>query len=370
MDPVQRIPRYTLMFRTMIKHMDPGDPQRQKLVLADEIASKIALAEADEQTKQAAIWYCLSATVDGFPPGIISNSRRFIDCVDVEDVASDPTVSLSVSGSTTSSAGSLHCTLFLFDDKLVIAKRPGNGEKSGRALTGLDEMEKLTKAGGLPAGMKKSGMTFKGVVDVTDVVAADVSGTGGSFLLEIRCRYILRFGITDMHFYLENPPQGQSDRWSGRSFRAFSVVHPPSPVNFDPTRSEVDKVRFLENLWNAQATYRTKAGQSVVLSGEETEVESRGGRVTLARTYFNVYQRKAFLQESKKVSLHWVPTFWHCIRLTVALDQNCCTRRLFRFSRSHPVRNQWPTVCSCSSPAYCWRTLSIYGHVQRPKRRD
>lgn len=107
-----------------------------------------------------------------------------------------------------------------------------------------------------------------------------------------------------MHFYLEIPPQGQSDRWSGRPFRAFSVVHPPLPVNFDPTRSEVDKVRFLENLWNAQATYRTKAGQSVVLSGEETEVESRGGRVTLARTYFNVYQRKAFLQESKKVSLH------------------------------------------------------------------
>ena len=48
--------------------------------------------------------------------------------------------------------------------------------------------------------------------------------------------------------------------------------------------------------------YRTKAGQSVVLGGEETEVESRGGRVTIARTYFNVYQRTSFLQESKKAS--------------------------------------------------------------------
>ena len=35
MDPVQRIPRYTLLFRTMIKHMAPGDPQRKKLVQAD-----------------------------------------------------------------------------------------------------------------------------------------------------------------------------------------------------------------------------------------------------------------------------------------------------------------------------------------------
>lgn len=113
-----------------------------------------------------------------------------------------------------------------------------------------------------------------------------------------------------MHFYLENPPQGQTDRWSGRSFRAFSVVHPPSPVNIDPIRTEVDKTRFLENLWNVQATSRTKAGQSVVLSGEETEVESRGGRVTLARTYFNIYQRTAFLQENKKASLYWMPFYF------------------------------------------------------------
>ena len=112
---------------------------------------------------------------------------------------------------------------------------------------------------------------------------------------------------TDIHFYLENPPQGQSDRWSGRSFRSFSVIHPPSPVNLDPTRTEADKVRFLENLWNVQATYRTKAGQSIVLSGEEMEVESRGGRVTLARTYFNIYQRTAFLRESKKASLNRIP---------------------------------------------------------------
>jgi protein ECT2 len=190
MDPVQRIPRYTLMFRLMIKHMAPGDPQRKRLAQADEIASKIALAEADEQTKQAAIWYCLSTTIDGFPPGIISNSRRYIDYIDVEDVMSDSAMSSSAPGSS-SSTGSLHCTLFLFDDKLLIAKRPGNGEKSGRALTGLDEMDKLAKAGSLPVGMKKSGMTFKGVVDIADVVAADVGGAGRCFKFEILNPYVL-----------------------------------------------------------------------------------------------------------------------------------------------------------------------------------
>ncbi|EGN93023.1 hypothetical protein SERLA73DRAFT_98341 [Serpula lacrymans var. lacrymans S7.3] len=282
MDPVQRIPRYTLLFRMMIKHMAPEDPQRAKLTEAEEIASVIALAETDEQTKRAAIMYCLSATVEGFPPALVSNSRRFIDCIDAEDVFVD-TPGPSVSASS-SSLSSLHCTLFLFDDKLMIVKRPGGGEKSGRALAGLDELDKLTKAGGLPLGKKKSGMSCKGVVDLSEIVVADV-------------------GDSDFHIYLENPPQDQSDRWSARSFRALSVVFPPSPVNMDPTRTTTEKSRFLENLWIAQAKYRTKTGQSVVLCADDREVESRGGRTTYARTYFNVYQRTAFLQETKKTKI-------------------------------------------------------------------
>lgn len=130
MEPVQRIPRYTLLFRTMLKYMAPDDPQREKIVEADEIASKIALAEADEQTKRAAVFYCLTATIDGFPPDLFSNSRKFVDCIDVEDVLSDPPGS-SAASTTSAPASSLHCTLFLFDDKLVIVKRPGNGEKGG-----------------------------------------------------------------------------------------------------------------------------------------------------------------------------------------------------------------------------------------------
>jgi hypothetical protein len=286
----------------MMKHMAPDDPQRLKLVEAEEIASKIALAETDEQTKRAAIMYCLSASVDGFPPGLISNSRRFVDCIDVEDDLTDPSASSSAIGGGSSSGSSLHCTLFLFDDKLMIVKRPSNGEKSGRALAGLDDIDKLTKTGGLPFGMKKSGMSCKGVVDVTDVVVTDVGGASES--LDVIDSVIVLTSPTifsDLHIYLENPPHGQTDRWSGRPFRSLSVVIPPSPMNLDPTRTEAEKRRFLENLWTVQAKFRTKAGQSVVLCAEEREVESRGGRVTYARTYFNLYQRTAFLKETKKV---------------------------------------------------------------------
>lgn len=194
MDPVQRIPRYTLLFRTMIKLMAPHDPQRAKLLEADEIASKIAQAETDDQTKRAAIMYCLGATVEDFPPALISNSRRFVDCIDVEDVISD-TVAPLVPSASGQALGNLHCTLFLFDDKLIIVKRPGNGEKGGRMLSGLDDLDKLAKSGGLPMGLKKSGMVCKGVVDVTDVVVTDVGGSG-SFCLqhcELHSKPIARF---------------------------------------------------------------------------------------------------------------------------------------------------------------------------------
>jgi hypothetical protein len=177
MDPVQRIPRYTLLFRTMVKHMAPGDPQRPLLMQADEFASKIALAEMDDQTKRAAVIHCLCATVDNFPPALISNSRRFIDCIDVEDLLADTPLHLNGGHPSNASSGTLHATLILFDDKLMILKRPGNGERSGRALAGLDELEKVTKTGGLPLGMKKNGLSCKGVMDILDVVATDVGSS-------------------------------------------------------------------------------------------------------------------------------------------------------------------------------------------------
>ncbi|TFY63590.1 hypothetical protein EVJ58_g3151 [Rhodofomes roseus] len=276
MEPVQRIPRYTLLFRLMIKHMAPDDPQRAKLVEADKIASQIALAETDENTKRAERMFCLRNSIEDFPPALLSNSRRFIDCIDVEDVADagfGP-------GGDAQPTTTLHCTLFLFDDKLMIVRRPN--DKCGRALTGLDDMDKpTTKAHPLSMRkLKKAQMSCKGVVNVMDVVATDVGGS-------------------DMHMYLENPPHDQGDRWSGRPFRSLVAVHPPSNQR-DTKLTEERKAQFLENLWNAQAWYRTRNSLSVVIQAEEREVESYAGKKTIARTYFNVYTRPGYLSEDKK----------------------------------------------------------------------
>lgn len=85
--------------------------------------------------------------------------------------------SMYTSTSTASSAGILHCTLFLFDDKLMIVKRP-HASASGRALTGLDQLDKAAKTGGIPLAVKRKEMSFKGLLEVTEVVATDVGASG------------------------------------------------------------------------------------------------------------------------------------------------------------------------------------------------
>lgn len=186
MDPVQRIPRYTMMFRStwrctflhvpaligaavMIKHMQPSDPQRAKLQEAEALASKIALCEADDTTKRMAVLLSLPRTIEGCPADIVSKSRRLIDIIDVSDVA--------LPSASNESLPPLHCTLLLFDDKLMLLRRP-SPHSSGRSLTGLDEVEKATKLGTLPSAgvLKKSGLVCKGIFDLTEVVFTDVGG--------------------------------------------------------------------------------------------------------------------------------------------------------------------------------------------------
>lgn len=155
--------------------------------------------------------------------------------------------------------------------------------------------------------------------------------------------------FVEFHLYIENPPQDLGDRWSQRSLRCLTVVKPGS---LDPTGTETDKQRFLDNLWTTQAKYRTRAGQSVVLQSVEMDVTPNGSsRVTTARTYYNVYQRNAFLQEAKKAGSF--------IRVTLIcfayfpVDEDCRTNRCHRRSGPHSFR--------CQRAPFCVHTCSTFG---------
>lgn len=258
----------------MIKYMLHSDPQRAMLIEADGLASQIALCETDEQTKRAAVMYCLHSSIEDFPPKLISNRRRLLDCIDVEDHDNEEIT---------------HSTLFLFDDILIVAKRP-NSSVGGKALAGLDTLEK--SGGILPNLMssrnqKKGSMIFKGYVNITDVSATLVGPS-----------------CSGMHLYFSTIPTFESpalDRWT-KSFRSLHVVQPPRSPGLDPTVTTELRQGFLDALWEAQARARETNGRSIILGRPEETLEDKRGVTERARVYWNVYERRAYLGEPNKVS--------------------------------------------------------------------
>ncbi|KAK8843437.1 hypothetical protein IAR55_007094 [Kwoniella newhampshirensis] len=316
MEPVQRIPRYTLLWQ-------------------------------NAQTVRATVMYNLERNIDDFPAKLFSNSRDYIDAIDVDDLPAEyPTASsppsrplstissrpLSMSSASTQSMASfgslnssthlpqsppstssvmtaLHCSLFLFDDKLMIVKRQSSSI-SGRKVTGTDDVQRLVKTGGGVAvidkhNVRKDKLSFRGEVDVLDVIASDVGG-GGEFAIDWALL------TADFHLFFERPLVDQSGRWSGRPFRSYTTVHPPFAMSLDPIATKRDKLRFIQNLWAAQAVARTKllpkhirAIPRVLMSTEEVNLEGAGDQSGRAKCYWDVWDRNVWGSVRKaKVVIH------------------------------------------------------------------
>lgn len=344
-EPIQRIPRYTLLWQSesrgmlstrermltivwpdMVDCMSPADPQRPKLQEAIGLASKIALCETDEQTKKATLMMCLERTIEGLPADLISHKRELIDCIDVEDFVglsashSNHSVSSSAAGygygsmspahASNAAGNALPCTLLLFDDKLVIVKRQ-HASISGRTVTGCEDLVKLTEGGGGPAtvmamGLKKDKLSFKGVVDLSSVIGVD-SGEAGEIPPRCRSRHTPTLTLcADFQLCFEDPPAGQNDRWSGRPLRCYSVVHPPAPAHFDPLSLKRDKERFIQNLWHAQALARTKPVLRDPVPVDklpralacEEDIETGGEALAV---FWNAWQKDIWLRDFRKV---------------------------------------------------------------------
>ena len=176
---------------------------------------------------------CLSTSIDSFPAGLVSNSRQFIDCIDVHDViAPDPHMPASSSGSV--GGTTLNCTLFLFDDKLMIVKRPS--DKSGRTLAGFDRLDYVAKGNTLSTSMRRN-LVCKGVIDITDVAATDVGGAG-MLLLAPRCALIAEISaLSCRHSYVFREPAAGPIREMGGTAVPFFLGHlPRSGLSGPPPR--------------------------------------------------------------------------------------------------------------------------------------
>lgn len=102
----------------------------------------------------------------------------------------------------------------------------------------------------------------------------------------------------------------QTDKWSAtRPLRQYITVHPPHPIGFDPVTSCKDKLRFVHNIWAAQALRRTKlkpaqvkpVPRGVLACNDEIDLDK--GSLLRVKPYWNVWDRAGWVgaQEKAKV---------------------------------------------------------------------
>lgn len=117
-----------------------------------------------------------------------NSNRYFIDCIDCFDTPLSRDVLKDVPGTGYSQhTQDLLCTLFLFNDYLVIAKRKVV-DKTGRQLVGLNDINELTRdmlsmqrsrSGlGSPFKSRSKSMEYCGRFDLNELVVVDSNRHG------------------------------------------------------------------------------------------------------------------------------------------------------------------------------------------------
>lgn len=66
-EPAQRIPRYRLLLKGIIREVEHEDGFRPVMAAAMEVASSIAALDEDEETRRAAALFGLGRAIDGLP---------------------------------------------------------------------------------------------------------------------------------------------------------------------------------------------------------------------------------------------------------------------------------------------------------------
>ncbi|GAA5878601.1 hypothetical protein JCM3774_004078 [Rhodotorula dairenensis] len=263
-EPFQRVSRYRLMIDPIIQHLEPGDPNIEPLQIASTILSDICSMEIDRATQRAAVFWSLKETIDGFPDSLVDSDRRLIATIDADEV-----IEVADSRPTT-----LRCTLFLFDDKLLIAKRP-SGDKQGKVHAAVDDLDRTValyqtshlstsqaSTLGSPKKLRKGVLGFRGVVDIAATAAIDLGE---------------RSSQHDFGLVFDHPPVNQSERWTGRPARRFVVAHTHAA---DARLAE--KKAWLEAFTNATLRMQLSSGAIQARRGSVTSASSlETGRVRI-----------------------------------------------------------------------------------------
>lgn len=205
MEPISRIPRYSLLITSLLAVITPSNPAYQVFFDALTTARQIGSMERDHDEVNQEIIMKLAALVSSWPSDLVKSSVRVVSYIDCLDQAIVPG-RVNENGSILNSNNM--CSLILFSDRLIFIKRARNVR--------LEEVL---------SDSKKGELGYRGHILLDDVEALE--------------------GEDCIHAIFKAEVSGvNSARWTGRPYRKFMTL-----------TSEAQ--RFVRQINSAQAKYRS-----------------------------------------------------------------------------------------------------------------
>ncbi|GAB5589182.1 hypothetical protein Unana1_04082 [Umbelopsis nana] len=189
--PGQRIGRYTMMFKDLLKYTSNDHPDYPGLSAALKRAEEIATMADDTNTRLAKTFFNMHKSIDNCPASLINQNRsliRHIDATELDIISRKPLRPV---------------TIFLFTDKVMVVRRPSynvNGFELCGLVNGPEFIMRTrsSSTSGLESFLNKRGdkarrasiqekrLKFKGWISLEDAELLDGSGDIlPSFMLQV-----------------------------------------------------------------------------------------------------------------------------------------------------------------------------------------
>ncbi|KAI8374661.1 Dbl homology domain-containing protein [Radiomyces spectabilis] len=180
-EPVQRISRYSMMLKDLLRLTPKSHPDFEGLTTAYKKSQEIASMADDHPTKLATMFLNMYSIIKDSPCSLINQNRALIAHLDALEIHR------------TSNRVTRAVTLFLFTDKIMIASRPSM-ECKGSDLCALADTDIITSKKLERVIRKDSCWKFKGWADIEQVEI--FGGTSGRFcFVDLSGFFFLIFGV-------------------------------------------------------------------------------------------------------------------------------------------------------------------------------
>ncbi|CAM0142254.1 hypothetical protein VKS41_002265 [Umbelopsis sp. WA50703] len=276
-EPVQRISRYTMLLKDIIKSTPPEHPDHAALISALSKAEEIATMADDNRTRLARMFLNLYNSIKGSPCSLVNQSRRLVHHVDATEI------------DLVSKKPLRPVTILIFTDKVLVASRPAYSV-SGSDLCGIDT--EVTSPGPASSFLARKAekslkrdrsLKFKGWSDIDQVEVFNGPTThSSSFLLRV------------------NPPNASTSLTTASSFEEYFSEQPIRLYSIAPHSEEVEVEQTTQAYVSQRDSFYSSFHYSKALfQGSAAETTYHHTRSNVS-AYSNIYNFNSYPSIKRK----------------------------------------------------------------------